>query len=95
MSYADVFVEQLKNVLQPGDLLLAISGSGNSENLIRTVEYANKNQAVTLGLCVYSGGKLKDMAQHVIWIEVNDMQIAEDAHAIFGHIVMLRLCGFK
>jgi D-sedoheptulose 7-phosphate isomerase len=93
ISFADVFAEQLKNILQPGDLVLAISGSGNSENVIRAVDYANKNQAVTLGLCGYSGGKLKDMTQHVVWVDVNDMQIVEDVHAIFGHIVMQRLCG--
>jgi D-sedoheptulose 7-phosphate isomerase len=94
ISFADVFVEQLKNILQPGDLVLAISGSGNSENVIRAVDYANNNQAVTLGLCGYSGGKLKDLAQHVVWVNVSDMQIAEDTHAIFGHIVMQRLCKF-
>jgi D-sedoheptulose 7-phosphate isomerase len=94
ISFENVFVEQLMNILQPGDLVLAISGSGNSENVIRAVEYANKNQAVTLGLCGYSGGKLKDLAQHTVWVNVNDMQIAEDAHAIFGHIVMQKLCGY-
>lgn len=94
ISFQDVFVEQLKNILQPGDLVLAISGSGNSENVIRAVDYANKNGAVTLGLCGYSGGKLKNLAQHVVWINVNDMQIAEDVHAIFGHIVMQKLCGY-
>jgi len=94
ISFEDVFIEQLKNILQPGDLVLAISGSGNSENVIRAVEYANQNQAVTLGLCGYSGGKLKNLAQHVVWVDVNDMQLAEDAHAIFGHIVMQRLCGY-
>lgn len=94
ISFADVFVEQLKNILQPGDLVLAISGSGNSENVILAVEYANTNQAISLGLCGYSGGKLKEIAQHVVWIDINDMQIVEDMHAIFGHIVMQRLCGF-
>ncbi len=93
ISFEDVFVEQLKNIMQPGDLVLAISGSGNSENVIRAVEYANQNKAVTIGLCGYSGGKLKKLAQHVVWINIDDMQIAEDAHAIFGHIVMQRLCS--
>jgi D-sedoheptulose 7-phosphate isomerase len=95
ISFDDVFIEQLKNILQPDDLVLAISGSGNSENVIRAVEYANKQQAVTLGLCGYNGGKLKDKAQHVVWIEAYDMQIVEDVHAIFGHIVMQRLCGYS
>ena len=94
VSFQDIFVEQLKNVFQKGDLVIAISGSGNSENVIRAVRYANENQGVTLGLCGYRGGKLKDMAQHVVWADVDDMQLSEDAHAIFGHIVMQKLCGY-
>lgn len=93
-SFQDIFVEQLKNILQPGDLVIAISGSGNSENVIRAVDYANANKAVTLGLCGYSGGKLRERAQHSIWARVDDMQLCEDVHAIFGHIVMQRLCGY-
>ena len=94
ISFQDVFVEQLKNILNPGDLVLAISGSGNSENVIRAVQYANDSGAITLGLCGYRGGKLKDIAQHVLWADIDDMQIAEDVHAIFGHMVMQRLCGY-
>lgn len=94
-SFQDIFIEQLKNILQPDDLVIAISGSGNSENVIRAVDYANANKAVTLGLCGYSGGKLKDRAQHTIWARVDDMQLCEDIHAIFGHIVMQRLCGYS
>jgi D-sedoheptulose 7-phosphate isomerase len=94
LSFQDIFVEQLKNILMPGDLVLAISGSGNSENVVRAVRYANENGAVTLGLCGYRGGKLKEMAQHVLWADVDDMQIAEDIHSIFGHMVMQRLCGY-
>ena len=93
VSFQDIFVEQIKNVLQAGDLVIAISGSGNSENVIRAVRYANENGAVTLGLCGYGGGKLKGLAQHVVWANINDMQLSEDMHAIFGHIVMQRLCG--
>lgn len=94
-SFQDIFIEQLKNILQPNDLVIAISGSGNSENVIRAVDYANANKAVTLGLCGYAGGKLKDRAQHTIWARVDDMQLCEDIHAIFGHIVMQRLCGYS
>lgn len=93
VSFQDLFTEQLKNILEPGDLVIAISGSGNSENVIRAVKYANDNGAVTLGLCGYSGGKLKGLAQHNLWANANDMQLCEDAHAIFCHIVMQRLCG--
>jgi D-sedoheptulose 7-phosphate isomerase len=93
VSFQDIFAEQLKNILQPDDLVIAISGSGNSENVIRAVRHANENGAVTLGLCGYDGGKLKGLAHHVVWANVNDMQLAEDIHAIFGHIVMQRLCS--
>ncbi len=93
-SFQDIFIEQLKNILQPDDLVIAISGSGNSENVIRAVDYANDNGAVTLGLCGYDGGKLKQKARHVVWANVNDMQLCEDVHAIFGHIVMQKLCGY-
>jgi D-sedoheptulose 7-phosphate isomerase len=94
VSFQDVFVEQLKNILQPRDLVIAISGSGNSENVIRAVNYANEQDAITLGICGYNGGKLKEIAQHYIWVNVNDMQLSEDIHAIFGHIVMQKLCGY-
>jgi D-sedoheptulose 7-phosphate isomerase len=93
ISYQDVFSEQLKNVLRPKDLVIAISGSGNSENICRAVEYANQHGAVTLGLCGYTGGRLKNLAQHSVWVNVHDMQLCEDIHAIFGHILMQKLCG--
>jgi len=93
VSFQDIFVEQLKNILQPGDLVIAISGSGNSENVIRAVRHANDHDGITLGLCGYRGGKLKELAQHVVWANVDDMQLSEDVHAIFGHMVMQRLCS--
>ncbi len=92
ISFADVFTEQLKNILEKRDLVIAISGSGNSANVVRAVEYANANGAITLGLCGYNGGKLKEIAKHVVWANVDDMQICEDIHSIFGHVVMQRLC---
>lgn len=95
MSYQDVFVEQLRNVLIPGDLVIAISGSGNSENVIRAVEYANQARSPTIGLCGFRGGRLKDAAKHSIWVDVDDMQIVEDVHAMFGHVVMQCLCGHR
>ena len=92
ISFNDVFVEQLKNILQHGDLVIAISGSGNSENVVRAVEYANQQGVSTIGLSGFNGGKLKSIAQCSVWVNVNDMQIVEDLHAIFGHIVMQRIC---
>jgi D-sedoheptulose 7-phosphate isomerase len=74
--------------------VIAISGSGNSENVIKAVDYANENGAITLGLCGYRGGKLKEIAGNVIWVDVDDMQIVEDIHSMFGHMVMQKLCGW-
>jgi D-sedoheptulose 7-phosphate isomerase len=93
IAFEEVFVEQLKNLMDAGDLVIAVSGSGNSENVIRAVDWANANGGVTLGLCGYGGGRLKDIAQHRVWVQVDDMQLCEDIHSIFGHIVMQTLCG--
>ena len=92
LSYADIFSEQIKNIAIPGDVVIAISGSGNSENVIRAVTVANEIGCETLGLCGFSGGRLKAIAKHVIWANVQDMQLCEDAHAIFGHMVIKSLC---
>lgn len=91
LSYDDVFVAQLRNILQPGDLVLAISGSGNSENVIRAVAYANAHGNVTVGLTGYDGGRLKPMVKHSVWAPIADMQIAEDIFGIFNHIVLRAL----
>lgn len=92
LSFADVFSKQLEFMMKANDLVVAISGSGNSENVVRAVDYANANGGITLGLCGFSGGKLKQKARHSIWVNSDDMQLCEDAHMIFGHIVMKTLC---
>ena len=93
-SFEDVFSEQLKNLLKPDDLVLAISGSGNSQNVINAIDYANANGAVTLGLCGFDGGLLHEKAQNTIWVKSHDMQLVEDLHAMFGHMTMQYLCGY-
>jgi D-sedoheptulose 7-phosphate isomerase len=93
VSYHDIFVEPLKNFLRPGDLVIGISGSGNSENVLRAIDYANANGALTVGLCGYSGGKLKQKAGIVVHVAVDDMQIAEDVHLVLGHMAMQALAG--
>ena len=94
VSYSDVFIEQLKPILKPKDLIIGISGSGNSENVLRAIQYANENDGITLGICCYNGGKLKALAQHALHADANDMQLSEDIHFIFGHIVMQKFCGY-
>jgi len=95
MEYENLFVEQLKTTMNDGDLVLAISGSGNSANIVKAIDYANANGGITLGLCGFDGGRLKDLAQHQVWANVQDMQLSEDVHAIFGHIAMQFLCELK
>src|SRR5207237_4826575 len=63
-GFERVFVEQLKNLASPGDLLIAISGSGNSPNVLKAVDWANRNGMKTFGCTGFSGGKLRQLAQH-------------------------------
>lgn len=91
LSYDSIFSEQLANIAVKGDLVIAISGSGNSKNVLNAIDYANQAGCVTLGLCGFSGGELKKRARHSILAPVNDMQLCEDVHAIFGHITMKSL----
>jgi D-sedoheptulose 7-phosphate isomerase len=90
-SYQDAFSAQLRSALSDGDLLIAVSCSGNSENVIRAVEYAKAHGAETLGLCGFSGGLLRTVAHHAIWVACDDMQLCEDVHAMFGHITLQTL----
>jgi D-sedoheptulose 7-phosphate isomerase len=93
ISFDEVFAGQLKSLLDPGDLLVAVSGSGNSPNVLRAVEYANQVGAETLAVVGYDGGKLRPMARHHVWVPSFDMQLCEDVHLMFGHMVMKTLCG--
>src|SRR3954470_21150046 len=72
-GYDRIFVEQLKNLASPGDLLLAISGSGNSPNILRAVDWAGRHGLVTVGFTGFSGGKLKSLAHHTLHAAVDDM----------------------
>jgi D-sedoheptulose 7-phosphate isomerase len=93
LSYDEIFAGQLRSILDEGDLLIAISGSGNSPNVLNAVEYANANGADTLGVVGYDGGKLKPLCKHNVHVESFDMQLCEDVHLMFGHMVMKTLCG--
>lgn len=92
MSYADVFVGPLKNFMQEGDIVIGISGSGNSENVVRAITYANENGGVTVGITGYSGGKVKQLSRYNVHVPVDDMQITEDLHMVLDHCMMKILC---
>lgn len=84
-SYDDIFVEQLKNFLRPGDLAIGISCSGNSANVVGAIEYAKSAGAVTVAFCGFDGGKIKALADLAIYAPIDDMEISEDIHTIVGH----------
>jgi D-sedoheptulose 7-phosphate isomerase len=92
-----IFVEQLKNLASAGDLLIAISGSGNSPNVLRAVDWANRRGLTTFGCTGFSGGKLRALAQKGLHVPLDDMGIVESIHLAAFHWVVddlhRRLCG--
>lgn len=93
ISYSKVFSGQLECILDKEDLLICISGSGNSKNVLEATNYANKIGADTFCLVGYDGGELKKISKKYVHIPSNDMQICEDLHMMIGHMVMKKLCG--
>jgi D-sedoheptulose 7-phosphate isomerase len=90
-SYEDIFVEQLKNHLEKGDVVIAISGSGNSPNILMAVHYANDIGATTIGLSGFDGGKLSKIAKISYVVPNNCMQQVEDIHLLIEHMLSLIL----
>ena len=87
-GYDQIFVQQLMNYGSQGDLLIAISGSGNSPNILTAVDWANRHGLTTFGLTGYSGGQLKQMQQHGLHVELNDMGMVESIHLCVFHWVL-------
>ena len=87
LGYENVFVEQLKNFLKKDDVVIGISGSGNSKNILNAIEYANELGAKTVGLTGFDGGKLKDIVDISIHADINNMQVAEDVHMTICHML--------
>lgn len=88
LSYEDIFSQQLKVLGQSGDVLIALSGSGNSPNIVKAIEAAKGIGMKTFAILGYSGGKCLKLADVPIHFQVDDMQIAEDLQLIVGHMVM-------
>jgi D-sedoheptulose 7-phosphate isomerase len=91
-AYDDIFVEPLRNLMNDGDLLVAISGSGNSPNVLRAVEYAN-GRGTSIGLCGFPGGKLATLATHRVIVPALSIGQQEDGHLIINHAVATALRG--
>ncbi len=88
LAYDQIFVQQLMNYGRPGDVLLAISGSGNSPNILQSVDWANRHGLTTFGLTGYKGGKLKAIQQHGIHVDLDDMGMVESIHLCLFHWVL-------
>jgi len=93
IGYDDIFVIPLHNKLNKGDVVIGISGSGNSENVVRALAYANEMNAETVAICGYSGGKIKQLAKYNIHVKIDNMQIVEDVHLMLDHLMMYILSG--
>jgi D-sedoheptulose 7-phosphate isomerase len=90
-GYDSIFEQQLRTFAKQGDYLVAISGSGNSPNIIKAVEWGNDNGLVTIGITGFDGGKLKKLAKHSVNVALNDMCTSESIHSIIFHYVIIEL----
>ena len=90
ISYEAIFAEQLRNFAQPGDVLIAISGSGNSTNVLNAVEVARERGVKTMGWTGFGGGKLASMVDLSIVVDSHHMGRVEDVHVILMHLVCYR-----
>ncbi len=91
VGYEQIFSLQLAALGQPGDVLIVLSGSGNSANILRALEQARESGLKSYAILGYSGGQAKQLADVVLHFPIDDMQIAEDLQLIVGHMVMQRL----
>jgi D-sedoheptulose 7-phosphate isomerase len=92
ISYDEIFRFQLRGRLKEGDLIIAISGSGNSPNVINAVSFAKEAGNTVIGLTGYNGGKLKPLSDVSLHVPIDDMQITEDIHMVFDHLMMSVFC---
>ncbi|MBN2075015.1 MAG: SIS domain-containing protein [Dehalococcoidales bacterium] len=86
-SYDMVFAEQIINYVEPGDVVIAISGSGNSPNVLKGINVAREKGATTVGLIGFNGGKLKDLVDINVIAPIDNMERTEDMHLLFEHII--------
>jgi D-sedoheptulose 7-phosphate isomerase len=93
IGYEETYRFQLRDRIAPGDLVIAISGSGNSPNVINAVEYAKSLGNKIIGITGYSGGKLLALSDVSLHAPVDSMQITEDIHMIFDHMMMSVFCN--
>jgi D-sedoheptulose 7-phosphate isomerase len=88
ISYDDVFAQQLTVLAQPGDVLIALSGSGNSPNILKALTRASELRLTSFAILGFSGGQALDLAEYPLYFPVHDMQVAEDLQTMIGHMAM-------
>lgn len=93
LGYDRVYAEQVRVKGEAGDILIVLSGSGNSPNVVEALQTANSLGLKTFAILGFSGGRCKEIAGHAIHFAIDDMQIAEDLQLIVGHICMQWLCA--
>ena len=90
-SYDVIFSKQLRNLSEKDDVVIGISGSGKSKNIIEAVKLAKEKGCITIGFAGFDGGTLKDVADECIVVKINNMQHSEDMHLLVGHLIALLL----
>lgn len=99
IGFEEIFRFQMKGKVSCGDVVMAISGSGNSPNVLRGVEYAKEQGCKVIGMTGYDGGKLMQLSDISLHAPVKSMQITEDIHMIFDHLMMSvfykTMCGIN
>jgi D-sedoheptulose 7-phosphate isomerase len=87
LTYEEVFIEQLKTFVRKNDIVIGISGSGNSVNVVKALEYAKSAGAIAVAFCGFKGGKVKEIADLLIHAPIQDMEVAEDIHIVIFHAI--------
>lgn len=96
-SYDEVFLHQLKYLLKNRDVLIVISGSGNSKNVIKATEYTKSQGNIVISMVGFDGGKLKEISDYCFHVNIDNMQIVEDLHLFYCHMIstLIKECGGK
>lgn len=93
-SYEEIFIGPLRNLFNEGDYVIGISGSGNSSNVIKALQYANDHGGVSVGISGFDGGIVKQISRYNVHVPIMDMQVSEDLHLMLDHCMMSILCKY-
>jgi D-sedoheptulose 7-phosphate isomerase len=88
LGYDNVFAEQLQNLIRPGDVLIVLSGSGDSTNVVRAMEYARSQSAEVVALLGFGGGRAAEIADLTVLVDSEDYGVVEDTHLVINHMLV-------